>query len=227
MLQILINFYNQWNLVQDQLANLEKIITVPEQVRIILVDDCSRDNCWSEVSSTLNVSGYRILERKKDWNAGGARNLGFHVADNGLVLAYDTDHFPNKLLIDDLIEKSQHSQPNIMFRFKRNIPRQPCPYNIYAIEKETFWKSGAYDEDFKWYGDDKSFICRIEKLVPIQRLEAGEFKVVATCSERNMKLLPQTRTLLHEKLKGKVPWSTDYLRYKWETITLRRCFPDG
>lgn len=213
----MVNFYNQWDLIKRQITNLESIIDDKSKVKLILIDDCSRENKLSEISTDLNIEKYRILERKKDWNAGGARNLGFHVADDGLILSYDSDHFPDKKLISYLIDVL--NPPNgIFFRFKRNIPERPIPYNIYAIQKSDFWKCGGYDEDFEWYGDDKSFIHRVTHMLPTVTVDVGKFNVVQQKSEGNRDLLPKTRELLNNKINNITPWSTEYLRFKWEPV---------
>lgn len=81
---LIIPYYNQPLMLARQMEEIEKY---PESVKVIVVDDCSK-----EIPEVLpRVALYRITEDIQ-WNRGMARNLGAYVTETEWLVQVDTDH---------------------------------------------------------------------------------------------------------------------------------------
>jgi hypothetical protein len=165
LLTISVAYYNEPKHLKkwvDQ-QSIWKKMDMPIHLQII--DDGSQITPASEIikESMPNISLYRVKE-DLGFNSHGCRNLGMKVAPTSWVLLSDIDlSYPistlNKMLLD--IEDCKLSQ---------DYYYQPVHFNNiiiininnFLIHKDTFWKTGGYDEEFTGlhYGD-RTFLANL------------------------------------------------------------------
>ena len=133
-------------------------------IHLQVIDDGSQITPASEIikDGAANISLYRVTE-DLGFNSHGCRNLGMKVAPTSWVLLSDIDMiYPistlNEILLD--IEHFKISQ-DLYYQFKL-INYKSTTFNNFLVHKDTFWKTGGYDEEFTGlhYGD-RTFLANL------------------------------------------------------------------
>jgi hypothetical protein len=139
---------------------------------IVTVDDCSDEPLPApDPAAGVHLEGYRITTRAGRWNAGGARNLGFHVAPvRGLCLVTDIDHLLVADVLDELADLDAVDQFSVPKRRATDGTPVPAGNSIYACPRAVFWATGPYHEacnygvDAPWHTRRKASGFRLEYL---------------------------------------------------------------
>lgn len=134
----------------------------PEEIRknlfFIIVDDGSPvdkakdvllENIGRIKADSLNIELYEVLI-DKIWNSEGASNLGIQQVQTDRFIRIDFDyHFPTESMEKILnipLDKDEWYNFKVV---KHGTHEELMSHvNTYFMMKETFWKSGGYDEDF-------------------------------------------------------------------------------
>lgn len=163
--------------------HLQVIKNYPEQLRVVLVDDCSPEPAEEVIDGwkSPNFSLYRI-DTDLAWNREGARNLGATVAETDWIIQIDTDHLLQHnsaaLLLSYPIERY------VWYRFPRyrvgkadetrkkdTIPEDQEYGEIkphidsYLCTKDMYWKAGGYNEDFVGFLGGGGQFLKMMKLI--------------------------------------------------------------
>jgi len=162
-LTLVIPYYRAPEMLQEQ---LKVIRCYPDNIDVIIVDDCSLESAKEIVHETDSVSLYRI-DTDIPWNREGARNLGAKEAETEWIIHVDTDHIllPECMegllsLLSSLNKKKWYYFPRYRVgkaddtRKKDTIPDdqeygQIKPHiDSYLCTKKTYWDVGGYNENY-------------------------------------------------------------------------------
>ncbi|CAJ1956897.1 unnamed protein product [Cylindrotheca closterium] len=142
---------------------------VLDQIQFVIVDDSSapghtaaeflqaniNHNDSQTIRTPLDIVIYKI-DQNLMWNIGGARNLGFWMANTPWVFMSDTDTQVAPETMKYILEKvsssaaiTDTSSPAVytFFQRQRDSGFKPHPA-VMLIRKQDYWKVGGCDEDF-------------------------------------------------------------------------------
>jgi hypothetical protein len=194
------------------------------RIEFLLVDDGSPQPAMVASDCLMNLTLVRIKE-DIPWNQPGARNLGLKLAEGEWAIASDIDHlFPGEGLSQIL---SMTKDPDSVYYFGRKredgSAKHPHP-NSFLVHRKTFWKVGAYDEDFcGHHGKDDIFLrlrfehaCRIVQLEEPTLVELDNAATPGLNREarHNRRLFKKKLRLLE---KGKYQ-NGRTVRFEWEIV---------
>ena len=207
-------YYNsgtQLKYILDKYSNME--LSTRQKLHIFIVDDGSLEvraldiiNSLDKLCSKLNIILYRI-DIDIPWNMPEANNLAFEKILTDYVIRCDIDHFFEEIDLKKIFELDV--KDHIMYNFDRkgiyyqsnDQPSLQAPKNIYLINKQSYWKTGGYNEYFSGhYGDDKDFIPRSRTILDYKILSDVSIYVLINGHTRKLKR-DLSETL--EKLKNK------------------------
>lgn len=142
----------------------KNILQYPDNVKVIVVDDCSPEPAFPILQGIDRVSLYRI-EDDIPWNREGARNLGAMEAETEWIIHMDIDHILPPECIEALF--STEVDKKKWYRFKRfrvgladdtrkkdSIPDEQEYGEIkphidsYLCTKKLYWDAGGYNEEY-------------------------------------------------------------------------------
>ncbi len=224
---LIFTYYNSPQMLRKQMDYWQDY---PEGVKIIVIDDGSKNFCAKDVINErrIDVELYRI---KQDifQNTMGARNLGFTVAPEGWVFNLDIDHVVPAECITALI--------NYMGFMNRDCYYMPARYRMeslsesekihrhsdtFIITRGMFWFTGGYDEDFvKYYYNGAASMFRkvLEK-----RLKRVELEQIWTLYFSPFVIEDASPIQKRNRKQGhsieEIP--TNHLRFEWEKVTLQQ-----
>jgi glycosyltransferase involved in cell wall biosynthesis len=198
---------------------------LPDNVKVIVVDDCSTPSFDSIISDyILNkyISVYRIHDDIK-WNQPGAWNLGITKCDTEWFINMPVDRTIPDSTID--IMSSCNLDPNYYYTFRdalNGVVDGNFPPGIMMLNTRIVNALGLFDEDFCGnYGyDDIIFREKINKhLTPIC-LENWIMDVIFAASDEHglSRDSSVNQQLMIGKQNGSIPSSKNYLRFKWERV---------
>lgn len=225
-------YYNQPKMLRYQLNQWSSFGNdIKEQLKFIIVDDGSKVSPLEAQSgfSGLDLKAYQI-HQDIGWNNGGAKNLAVYHAKTDWVLVSDIDHVLDEKNIQSLLQLHRDDTHYYIFnRFyvSRNKLVKPA-VNIFLVNKEKFWNAKGYDEDFSgFYGyEDCLMRAKLNNHATERLVEDITLKVIdvpdgvddANKSNEFKADLERNRKLLFLKLNGKIPLSTNILRFDWSEI---------
>ena len=140
------------------------------KLNIILVDDGSpNDPALPHIKDIgIPIQLYRI---KKDipWNQNGARNLAMTHAAIGWCLLTDMDHLLSGTQLERIYKANWNpKQVYRPLRIKSNGTSYKRHPNSYLMIRDTYWKTGGYDEAFAgYYGTDSTFRRRLKRVTQV------------------------------------------------------------
>lgn len=198
-------------------------------------------------AGNLDIQVYEV-DQDLVWNIGGARNLGFWVAPTEWVFLSDSDIVVRSPTMDYVLELYDRSTPQTIFKnfHRRRADRKtfkPHPA-VMLIGKKSYWKAGACDEDFIGnYGyTDVHFFHRAEsmkgslkieyieremkdnRIPPVEELPDQvicpiDLKCLTTYQGvKPIKDAGINAKLMKQKIRGRVPWAKDYMRFTWRRV---------
>lgn len=210
-LTIIYSYYRQPEMLAYQIVEWNKY---PNQVRIILVDDCSPEPALPVIEANAkpelleNLSLY-CTKVDKPWARETCRNLSAKEAQTEWMVMLDLDHVLPADCIPALL--MFQPDPDRWYRFERwrrgradhtrnkdKIPRD-VPYgkihphvDSYLIRRSVFWDVGAYDETFVGVlAGGSEFLKRLsasyqwDVLPDMVRLEVVTTDIVSDASDRH------------------------------------------
>ena len=195
-----------------------------ENVTIILIDDGSRKKFYDEFkkfhTEGLHIEMYEIIPDIR-WNQPGAFNLGISQAKTPWVMIMPVD----RLIPQETIHKMIHYplNENNLYLIKDIVNGKEVgrPPGIFLLAKKAFMDCGMFDEDFCGnYGYDDAMFRRKFSEKFRETNTDWHLEVLPHASHEH-KLIRDTETnkqLLNDKLSGKTPASTNYLRFQWKKI---------
>lgn len=223
-------YYNSANMISRQLFYWSTYSELVKQnMKIILVDDGSEEKQKLDLLLPKNLPVqlelYEVLE-DIPWNECGANNLGFHVADEGWVLRNDFDWLVPNETFEAIITASLDNSKYYQFLSKywkgdgQPTSTLEIPPNIFLSTRNTFWKAGGYDEDFRGhYGCDMLFKKILKEVSSASIFPTVYIEAVCGGSEHSLQRDPtEAYKLLNQKLSGIKPISKDYLRFTWKRV---------
>ena len=151
MFNIIYCLYNlQEELKQIHIDNWKKYPKeLRKKINIILVDDYSDIPFELDLDFPINLTVVRVMN-DKGYNIGGAKNLGFYIANEDWCFSSDIDH----ILIAEECRRclDLKKERNKVYYFERWLSNGRYYFkrhkNTYIIHKNDFYKVGRYDEDF-------------------------------------------------------------------------------
>lgn len=91
LISVVVPHYNSGGLLKRLLRSIPN----QEDIQVIVVDDCSSDNSFSDLSRHDMFSHVLFIESDKKLTAGGARNIGLQHAEGDFLLFADSDDYFN------------------------------------------------------------------------------------------------------------------------------------
>jgi len=213
-------YYNEPELLKKQIRLWKKY---PTNVEIFLVDDGSEIYPAYDLVKRLRLPNFQLYRVTGDigFNSHGCRNLIATVASSSNIMFLDIDAH---LAVKDAFSISEMEvKDNFVYKMAMSVGRKqysfPGHHNIFVINKDTFWRSGGYDESFTGYHKgDREFLSRLDRIskcveipdVVIKLIRGGRESIVdtsvkiTTYDDKNMILRIPKRTPSDKELKGKV-----------------------
>ncbi len=235
MISIVHPYYNHKDTFDYQMWQWRRFSNkAKSKIEIIVVDDGSPDfPCRPKESYGVDLKVLRIEENIR-WNTAGAANLGIKESKYDWILHADFDvglppQCADPLLKLDLSDPLTVYWPMTWHETSRGFQKYGEPHcNSFLMNKETFWKAGGYDEDFSgcWGGQDIMFHLISCKPLGLKRvvLKNVVLERMVRCKDAKVQGVYRDREdsvnwdKFHDKRKGVVPQSTDYLRFKWHQV---------
>lgn len=186
-----------------------------------------------------------VLPPKLQWNIGGARNLIMHLASSCWVILCDLDYALPSALAAAAAAATRLAGEGTVFKFTRKSKMKPFHPAIALIRRDLYWEAGGCDEDFVGnYGmTDPHFWYRLNmrnppptvvrntswpKLVTVsaderckqQKMCRSRESLKATLKAHTLERNNTANILLFkDKKSGRMPWSNEYLRFRWTETT--------
>jgi len=163
-----VTYYNEPEFLLKQIENWN---LYPHNIQIILVDDGSEKYPAIDYVDKVTHPGFQLWKVTEDlgFNSHGCRNLIATIAEADTILFLDIDCLLSPENAAYL--KKVKFNPLKVYRFnlynaqKHKYVFAPGHINIFAINKNSFWQAGGYDESFvgHHYGD-RDFHSELAKL---------------------------------------------------------------
>lgn len=158
MISLILPYYDNPAMLQRQ---QQEWATYPEDIEILVVDDCSPNYPAADVLTHPTAKLFR-LKLDVRWNWIACRNIGAQQAAGPWLLLTDIDHIVSRETLDEC----RQAKPGFTYNFERVQAPHRSPVNVHCnswlIEKRRFWEIGGYDERFSgWYGSDHCFRLRV------------------------------------------------------------------
>lgn len=201
---------------------------IRDQIRVVIVDDCSNSIVDFETEYRLNI----LIARINDdiyWNLPGARNLAFMLADNDWCVNLDMDHFISTESMREILDLKK--ELGNVYRFKRTRNGQPHTVHrdSFIMHRSDFWKMEGYDEDMcGCRGANEDLIdatMRYHKFNIVQTdivIENNEFHGKVGGAKRDM-VAPnyvKLRQKLHQ-IKENTYKKNSHIRFDWTPVRTR------
>ncbi len=235
MITLVHPYYNHKETFSYQLNQWSRFSSnTKANIEVIVVDDGSPDfPCEPNGDFGVDLKVLRVEENIL-WNTAGAANLGISEAKYDWFLHCDFDVGLNaqnagKLLDLDFCDPKVVYWPMTWHESSRGFQKFGKPHcNGFLMNKKMFWQAGGFDEDFSgcWGGQDIMFhLVSCPPLGLTRRvLEDIVLERMVRCSDAKVQGVYRDREdsvnwkKFYDKRDGKVPQSTDHLRFKWHQV---------
>jgi len=237
LITVNLSYYNQSKDIL--LKHIDYWKSYPKEVRdqftFFIIDDCSKihisDLLTKDILGDLDVVVYRV---KKDLicNIAGIRNLGAKQCKTPWYVIIDMDTLiPIKMAKELIVLANENMDQKKTFKFNRKVINNPKhPKNnqphpaVCLIKIQDYWAVGGNEEDLVGsYGKtDGSFYHRAKGVVKVivkEDIYVDYFEEGESNINRNYK---RNQRLVEQKIKNN-SWSTDFVRFPWEIVTLNEC----
>ena len=225
---VLLNWQIQlWLSYSEDIRNALTFIIVDDGSPVGRAIDVLKENKEKILSAGLKIELYEVTI-DKIWNSEGASNLGIQQVTTDRFLRMDFDyHFEEesmrKILETDLKQDEWYNFTVLRYGTREHILSH---VNTYLMMKETFWKSGGYDEDFCGnYGWTDLLLERILAKFT-QKIERDDVFLV-TCSfdsthglERDGSVNKELLARKTEEYAYKTDFSKEIIRFPWRKVDL-------
>ncbi len=231
---LIVNYYRNPRMLEHQVAQWDHY---PENIRVIVLDDCSPEPAIDYIPESSRAEIYRIT-KDIPWNQNAARNLGAMKAKTDWIMFVDIDHV---LMLQDAARLARKTlDPTKWYRFKRirvgaadsTRLKDALPLdaktgeikphiNSFLCTKQLYWAAGGYDEDFAGsLGGATPFLRNLGKKgkAKVLQIQLHCFTRDAVPDANDTTLSRDTsryRLLSKEKAANGNPKPTDWVRYPW------------
>ena len=237
MISIIHPYYNNINTFNYQHSQWSNFSNYAKQnTEIIVVDDGSPDfPC--KVPKCINGVDLKILRIEDNilWNTAGAANLGiteakydwiFHIDMDKGVSSKNIDKFLNLDFSNPLIQYWPELAYTTTSKHGHAKLKAIGPHcNSYLMNKNTFWKTGGYDEDFGgYYGYQDSMLqydCKkLNLIVKELSLNDGYLDVIRNCPDSHCDVdrITPNRKKWERKICGVIKRNYKILNFKWHQV---------
>tara|TARA_R110002096_G_scaffold173997_13_gene349656 strand:- start:1238 stop:1918 length:681 start_codon:yes stop_codon:yes gene_type:complete len=221
-LTLIYTYYNQTEMLQRQLENWASYPEeLKQQIRIMLVDDCSKTPVSELVGEPdFHLEIYRVMEDMY-CNIGGARNLGTKVCETEWMFHSDMDHILPPSEAEKVVALAEKNERKI-YKFQRIDPesgKTKIHPGTMLLTRKVYWEVGGCDEDFVGnYGQtDIHFFYRADPVVETEMREDVQMVIHHIGETEGIdRAKREPNRLLFEQKKESGNWSTDYVRFPWE-----------
>ena len=214
-----LSYFNDFKYLHQHLENWKDYSNL---VKFQIIDDCSSEKLIDKIDKTLvnslDISIYRVRDDIK-WNIPGVRNLGATVCSTEWILFCDMDQY---FLKSDILKLDQRiSNPNFdknkFYSFSRIGLEKTA--GTMLISKDSFWKSGGYDEDMIGnYGYNDPLLRKQLESVNIKEETFEDIfcqQFAADCV-LDRSGLNKNKKKMHKKIKRLPKKSINILNFNWE-----------
>lgn len=208
-----------------------------QHVKIVLVDDHGTPSIESMLAGRemdYDLSVYRIEDDVK-YNMPGAMNLGAMVASTPWLLMMDTDYSFPRDDIHRLLQFRPRPEETYAFYLDRvtdgvHVARDTKVHtNTFLIHKDMFTDLNGFDEDFgggDGYGyHDCAFRLKLKE-AGYEVVQQRGYTATEWVDDKNTGYTREEQghnaIVWRNKREGKVPNSTDMLRFKWKKVLHNR-----
>lgn len=231
VLSVVTHFYNS-DLIRDRLHEWKDLPSwIKSDIEFIVIDDCSEEPVDLDLTG-LNARYFRITT-DKNWNQGGARNLGVIQSLGSWLLLHDVDQYFYPSFFEKIIQKINYNAYSIdtmyFVRIKEIINVQNGESlshhpNSFLVSRQSFIDHGMYDEDFAgFYGYEDVYLVRAWLAKGLRR----ELIEPIFCEQRGggtknlNRDLSRNLALCHQKLEALSLGTsrTPILRFGWTSVT--------
>lgn len=182
----IIPYYRNAPMLEVHLLNWSRYSDeVRARLRVFLIDDCSPpadrpDDLLRAAPQPIRemIRLFRVLD-DIPWNQHGARNLGAFLA-RGWLLLTDMDRVllnaDMRALMAHKLKADRFYKPVGVQMHRTLLVQDPekGPYNQLLIHRDTYWKTGGYDEDYCgcYYGD-RQFLEAVAQHAKFERIKGA------------------------------------------------------
>lgn len=146
-------------------------------IHFIFVDDCSPVPIKIPEKYTFNYTLAKV-DTDIEWNQGGARNLGVHLAKTSKLVLTDLDHTFTEEGLNQLIKRPQPSHLYIFKRINEKGEETNAHYNTFFCTKSLFFKTLGVDECFGGnYGFEDIFFIDMQRRLGTKILKLRNYPV--------------------------------------------------
>lgn len=140
-----------------------------QHLSAIIVDDGSPEPAVLPSAPPFPIRLFRI-EVDVRWNWLAARNVGMNHAPKGWCFLSDMDHVLPEETAKAMVYGVLDSRNAYAFQRREHTGEPAAPHSAtFFLTRETFWKTGGYDEALSGhYGTDGEFRRRLAKVAPIK-----------------------------------------------------------
>ena len=130
-LSVVIPIYNSSSIISKLISKLSEEISKIKRIstyQIILVNDCSNDNSWSEISKICDKENFVVgVNLMKNYGQHNALMAGINIARGDYVITMDDDlqHSPNE--INKILDKIEEGYDACYTNYKNN------KYNAFKV----------------------------------------------------------------------------------------------
>jgi hypothetical protein len=172
-------YYENGGMLDRQVEEWESYAPeVKQKLQVFMVDDGSQNdpavNHLKPVGFPIHL--YRVIPNLV-WNQTGARNLAMHNATDDWCMMMDMDCLLTADQAQLLISGPWRSRRFYMPQAAnyQGVMEHQHP-NCILVERNVFWESGGYDEDFQgWYGSDAPFKAALSRVA--KRVDTNIFHI--------------------------------------------------
>ncbi|MDC3392650.1 glycosyltransferase family 2 protein [Acidimicrobiia bacterium] len=191
-------------------------------VKFQIIDDCSSERLVDKIDksivNSLDISIYRVIHDIK-WNIPGVRNLGAAVCATEWILFCDMDQYFLKKDFLKLNKKinTPNFDKNKFYSFSRFGLEKTA--GTMLISKDSFWKSGGYDEDMVGnYGYNDPLLRKQLESVNIEEetfkdIFCQQFEADCTLDRDG---LNKNKRKMYKKIKRLPKKNLNILNFDWE-----------
>ncbi len=190
-LSIVIPVYNEGRILQEVFDRILEV-KFPIEVEWVVVDDCSRDNCWEIIQQFGQKTGAKIHRQPVNGGKGSALRKGFEMTTGEIIAVHDADFEYDLHDMVALIDPILKGKADVVYgsRFRRTSPQVHRTFHYLGNRILTFLSniaSGLYLTDMETCY--KVFRSEILKAIPLQSNRFGfEPEVTAWIAKLNLRI---------------------------------------
>lgn len=140
LLSVIIPHYNSGGLLRRLLNS----IPIRNDIQVIVIDDMSTDNSFSELTKDEKLHHVSFLSLDEKLGAGGARNLGLETAKGQFIVFADSDDYFENGAFETMIEASRKNLDLTLYRVSSFVENDGQPGNRHDYLKAIYREPGLF-----------------------------------------------------------------------------------